>query len=156
MFDNTTSNSTKQVVAATDAAINMNGVTITRASNTFTDLIEGYEFKLNQTTTSAATVISNLDADLAINVKDFVNVTTVTSTSKRYLKEVLRAKKWCFIKRCWDYINRNKLRHSFSELAGFGQTGRYISELGIKTERWTLALMRQILKNLPLNQFYMM
>ena len=84
MFDNTTSNSTKQVVAATDAAINMNGVTITRASNTFTDLIEGYEFKLNPTTTSAATVISNLDADLAYsNVKDFVNVyNSVTSTLK--------------------------------------------------------------------------
>jgi len=138
-FDNTTSNSTKQVVAATDAAINMNGVTITRASNTFTDLIEGYEFKLNQTTTSAATVISNLDADLAYsNVKDFVNVyNSVTSTLKTLSQRGLEGEESGVLSRDVGITSiRNKLRSLVSsELAGFGQTGRYISELGIKTER---------------------
>ena len=34
----------KQVVAASDAAININGVTVSRTTNVVTDLIDGYEF----------------------------------------------------------------------------------------------------------------
>ena len=50
-FDTSTNNSNKQVVAAQDATLTINGVQITRATNT-TDLFDGYEFKLNNTTSA--------------------------------------------------------------------------------------------------------
>ena len=52
-FDTTSNNASKQVVAAQDASINLNGVSITRETNVVTDLIDGYEFKLNSTTSAA-------------------------------------------------------------------------------------------------------
>ena len=45
-FDTSANNANKQVVAAQDASINLNGVVVTRETNTITDLIDGYEFKL--------------------------------------------------------------------------------------------------------------
>ena len=43
-FDTSSNNQTKQVVAAKDAALTLNGVSITRSTNTITDLVDGYEF----------------------------------------------------------------------------------------------------------------
>ena len=60
-FDTTSNNTSKQVVAASDATININGVTVSRTTNTVTDLIDGYQFKLNSTTTTAATISSVTD-----------------------------------------------------------------------------------------------
>ena len=60
-FDTSANNANKQVVAAQDASINLNGVVVTRETNTITDLIDGYEFKLNSTTTSAASITSVTD-----------------------------------------------------------------------------------------------
>ena len=54
-FD-TTSKKEQTSLAAQDASINLNGVTVTRETNVVTDLIDGYEFKLNSTTSSAANV----------------------------------------------------------------------------------------------------
>ena len=52
-FDTVSNNASKQVVASQDASLNLNGVTITRETNVITDLIDGYEFKLSSTTSSA-------------------------------------------------------------------------------------------------------
>ena len=54
-----------KLLLAQDASLTVNGVQITRTTNTITDLIDGYEFKLNNTTSSAASVIASIDADLA-------------------------------------------------------------------------------------------
>ena len=56
-FDTSSNNSSKQVVAASDASININGVTVTRTTNTVTDLIDGYQFKLNATTSASCCFI---------------------------------------------------------------------------------------------------
>ena len=66
-FDTTSNNASKQVVAAQDASINLNGVSITRKSNVVTDLIDGYEFKLNSTTSTAASVSSTTDQAVAFS-----------------------------------------------------------------------------------------
>ena len=81
-FDTSSNNSSKQVVAAQDASLTVNGVQITRTTNTITDLIDGYEFKLNNTTSSAASVIASIDADLAYStVKGFVDVFNSVNTT---------------------------------------------------------------------------
>ena len=74
-FDTTSTNSSKEVVSAADASINLNGVDITRTSNIVTDIFDGYEFRLNATTTSAATVQSNTDTNIAYEkTKEFVDM----------------------------------------------------------------------------------
>ena len=66
-FDTSSNNSTKQVVAAADASITLNGVQVTRTTNTISDLVDGYEFKLNSTTSSAASIIASIDSNAAFN-----------------------------------------------------------------------------------------
>ena len=81
-------NANKQVVAAQDASINLNGVVVTRETNTITDLIDGYEFKLNSTTTSAASITSVTDKAAAFStINEFVNMynnisSTITSLTQ--------------------------------------------------------------------------
>ncbi len=138
-LDTTSNNSNKQVVAAQDAALTINGVQITRTTNTITDLIDGYEFKLKNTTSSAATVIASIDADLAYEtVKGFVDVfnsvnTTIDTLTNRgangtekgaLARDVIVAG-----------IKRNIRSIVTDALPGFEDNPRYISELGIKTER---------------------
>ena len=81
-FDTSSNNASKEVVSAQDAQININGVQVSRTTNTVTDLIDGYEFKLNSTTSSAATVVASIDANLAYSkVKEFVDIyNSVNST----------------------------------------------------------------------------
>ena len=79
-FDTTSNNSNKQVVAAQDAALTINGVQITRTTNTITDLIDGYEFKLKNTLFIAN--VASIDADLAYEtVKGFVDVFNSVNTT---------------------------------------------------------------------------
>jgi flagellar hook-associated protein 2 len=63
------------VVAAQDASLTLNGVQITRETNTVSDLVDGYEFKLNSTTTSAASILASIDTTVAYGkVKEFVDI----------------------------------------------------------------------------------
>ena len=88
-FDTSSNNSSKQVVAASDASININGVTVTRTTNTVTDLIDGYQFKLNATTSTTATVSSVTDQSVAYQkIKEFVDsyngiISTLDSLTQR-------------------------------------------------------------------------
>ena len=102
-------------------------------------MIDGYEFKLKNTTSSAATVIASIDADLAYEtVKGFVDVfnsvnTTIDTLTSRgangtekgaLARDVIVAG-----------IKRNIRSIVTDALPGFEDNPRYISELGIKTER---------------------
>jgi flagellar hook-associated protein 2 len=138
-FDTTSNNASVQVVRANDASININGVTVTRETNSVSDLIDGYEFKLNAVTTSAATVVSSLDSNLAFTrVQEFVEVynnvqTTIDTLTQRGLDG---AEAGVLARDVGITGIKNKLRSLVSsEMSGYGANGRYISELGIKTER---------------------
>ncbi len=138
-FDNTSTNASKQVVSAADATIVMNGVQVTRDTNKFTNLIDGYEFSLKNTTSSAASIISTLDSDLAYKkVKDFVDLfNEVNGTLDALTKKGMNGEEDGALAR--DVLAsgiKKKLRSLLtSQLEGFGTSGRYLSELGIKTER---------------------
>ena len=54
-----------ETVAAVDANLTIDGVPITRTSNTISDLIDGVTLTLNSTTSSAETVSGTYDADTA-------------------------------------------------------------------------------------------
>ena len=138
-FDTTSTNASKQVVAAADATINLNGVNITRSSNVVSDLFDGYEFRLNATTSTAATVQSNIDSNVAYaKTLEFVNMfngafSTLNALTKRGIDG---EESGALVGDLTANTIQRKLRSLVSsELAGFGAKGRYLSELGIRTER---------------------
>ncbi len=138
-FDTSSTNASKQVVAAQDASMTINGVQVTRASNTITDLIDGYEFKLNTTTTSAASVIASIDSDLAYStVKGFVDMfNSVNSTIDELTNNGVDGSEKGALARdvVIAGIKRNIRSIVTDALPGFEDNPRYISELGIRTER---------------------
>ncbi len=134
-----TSDNAEQVVAAQDASLNINGVQVTRASNKITDLIDGYEFKLNSVTTTAASVSSSIDSDVAYaKVKEFVDLYNgVTGTIDNLTKIGVDGEDSGILARdvVVNGIERKLRSIMTSQLDGYGETGRYISELGLRTER---------------------
>ena len=138
-FDTSSTNASKQVVAAQDASMTINGVQVTRSSNTITDLIDGYEFKLNTTTTSAASVIASIDSDLAYStVKGFVDMfNSVNSTIDELTNNGVDGSDKGALARdvVIAGIKRNIRSIVTDALPGFEDNPRYISELGIRTER---------------------
>jgi len=138
-FDTTSNNAIKQVVAAQDATINLNGVSITRESNVVTDLIDGYEFKLNATTSSAASVSSITDQAVAFSkISEFVNTyNSVSSTIGALTQNGVNGQEKGVLARdiTVKSIQRNLRSILTSELPGYGERGRYLSELGVKTMR---------------------
>ena len=119
--------------------MNINGVQISRSSNTITDLIDGYEFKLNATTSSTASIAGRVDPDLAFKqVKDFVDVfNSANNAIKDLTRKGLNGEEAGVLARdsLLEGIQR-ELRNMISNgLDGYDDTTRYISELGVKTER---------------------
>ena len=138
-FDTASSNASKQVVAATDASINLNGVKITRSSNVISDLFDGYEFRLNETTTTAAVIKSRTDSNVAYSkTKEFVDMyNSVHSVLDALTKRGLDGEESGALSRdvTANTIKRKLRELVSSELPGFSDNGRYLSELGIRTER---------------------
>lgn len=62
-FDTTATNAAKQVQAATDAMLAVDGITIFRDSNTVTDVIDGVSLTLNSATVLPAQVAITADVD---------------------------------------------------------------------------------------------
>ena len=138
-LDNTLTNETKQVVAAADAQLNINGVQVSRTSNTITDLIDGYEFTLREVTSSAVAVSGQVDPDLAFQqVQEFVNTfNSVNGTITNLTKRGVNGEDAGPLARdvVISSIQREIRSIVSSGLPGYEDRTRYISELGIKTER---------------------
>ena len=138
-FDTSANNPNKQVVAAQDASINLNGVVVTRETNTITDLIDGYEFKLNSTTTSAASITSVTDKAAAFStINEFVNMyNNISSTITSLTQSGINGQEKGVLARdiTVQSIQRSLRSIITSELPGYGDKGRYLSELGVKTMR---------------------
>ena len=151
-IDNTSTNSSKQKIAGVDAAIVVDGMSLTRSSNIITDLFEGYTVNLVSTTSTSANLTAAVDVTTATtNLQSLV-------TAINTLKEVLNAKTF----RGDASIGSGELAKdtvinslkkqidslTTSPLAGFGATSVYLSNLGVRTERsGTLTLNTTVLKN---------
>ena len=64
-LDTTSDNDDHQTVAASDATLNVDGIAISRETNTISDLFDGYTFNLTATTSSTFRVSGSLDTDTA-------------------------------------------------------------------------------------------
>ena len=151
-IDNTSTNSSKQKIAGADAAIVVDGMSLTRSSNIITDLFEGYTVNLVSTTSTSANLTAAVDVTTATtNLQSLV-------TAINTLKEVLNAKTFrgdastSSGELANDPVIKSLTKQidslTTSPLAGFGATSVYLSNLGVRTERsGTLTLNTTVLKN---------
>ena len=65
-FGFSTYSSSKETIIGQDANLTVDGVSVTRSSNTVTDLIDGVQLKLKGTVSSAVTVNASYDETKAL------------------------------------------------------------------------------------------
>ena len=142
----------RQTVAAQDSIIELNGITINRATNTLKDVINGVTISLNEITGTSTSISGKFSADLAIEkFSEFVNYINET---KQFLSNLTKRDNNgsgdnifaadANIKSILSQFN-NLTRSSIS---GFGTNDYYLSELGVMTNRdGTLALDEEKFSN---------
>ena len=157
-IDNTTTNGSKQTIAGSNATIVVDGMTLTRTSNTITDLFDGYEVNLISTTSSAAKLTSSVDVETAkVNMNAYIdsintlkkifNEKTFRGSSTQEAGELSSDSVINGIKKQIDLYLSNGL-------PGFGENSLYLSNLGARTEKdGTLSLSSSLfekeIKNNP-------
>ena len=131
--------SASETVAANDANLTFDGVSITRSSNTITDLISGYTLTLKDTTSSQATFSSVFNTDTALLAMSlFVDQLNTINTSLDTLTERggvgLEAGPLAGDSVA-NYM-KNQLRSMVSSgIDGFADTSIYLAYFGLKTEQ---------------------
>ena len=138
-IDNTSSNSSKQKIAGADATFVVDGMTLTRSSNSITDLFEGYTVDLVSTTSTTANIKASVDENIAttnlqslvtaINAaKEVINAKTFRGDSSSDAGELASDPVIRSLKKQIDSLTT-------SPLAGFGANSVYLSNLGVRTEK---------------------
>ena len=139
VLNTTSDNSNHQTTAANDATISVDGMTITRASNSIQDLFDGYTLSLSGTTTSAFRISSSLDETSALDpMKEFV---ASYNKTRKVIEDLTKVSDNpensgplsddITIKNIKNQLN--KLING--KLIGFGSTSYYASTLGLQTAR---------------------
>ena len=138
-IDNATTNASKQKVAGTDASLVVDGISLTRASNTITDLFDGYTVNLVSTTSSSANLTSTVDnASATTNLQKFVD--SVNTLKKLLGDKTFRGDPSLDKGELADDTAIKSLKKQIdslttSPLTGFGASNVYLSNLGVRTER---------------------
>ena len=150
-IDNSSTNGAKQTIAGADAAINVDGMSLTRTTNNITDLFEGYQVNLLNTVSSAAKLTSSVDSTSAkTNLQSFIDA--INSARKVFEDKTFRgtSSKSAGELATDPVVNRIKKRIeslTTSALSGFGSSGVYLSNLGVRTEKDnTLSLNQSVLE----------
>lgn len=136
-FDTTSDNNTHQTTAASDATLTVDGVTLTRSSNSITNIFDGYTLDLTKTTTSAFRVSSILNKKNSLSVlKEFLNTINITREKLNDLTKVgINGEASGILK---DNIAVKNIKNGINKLitdgiVGFGNSKLYLSELGVRT-----------------------
>ncbi len=156
-IDNTTTNGSKQKLAGTDAAFNVDGISLTRSSNNITDLFTGYNVNLLASTTvnsvdTPANLTGSVDTNAAkTNLQSFV---TAVNDARTLLNQ--KTFRGTASEGAGDLSddpvikNIQKQLNSLisTQLTGFGANGVYLSNLGVRTEKsGLLSLNNTVLEN---------
>lgn len=138
-FNTTTDNSNHQKTAASDATLNVDGVTINRETNIIDDLYDGYTLNLTATTSSSFRVSSSLDKVSALsNLQSFIDVINETRTNLNILTQSKSTTEDSgpLAKNVTVNSLKNRLNSiTTGPIYGFGSDPLYLSELGVRTEK---------------------
>ena len=157
IIDNTTTNSSKQKVAGTDASFTVDGISLTRSSNNISDLFTGYDINL-----LASTTVSGVDTPA--NLTASVDTTGATTNLQSFVDAVNNARSLLSEKTFRGSASQDagdlsddpvvksiqKQLNSLTstQLTGFGANGVYLSNLGVRTEKnGLLSLNTTVLEN---------
>ena len=138
-FDTSSANSSYQTTAAKDATLLIDGVSVTRAGNSITDLFDGYTLSLTAVTASSFRVSSSLDKDAALaNLQSFIDVVNIARSSFNDLTK--QGSDTSEAGPLYSNIAVNAIKEKLSSLTtgpikGFSSQNLYLSELGVRTER---------------------
>ena len=150
-IDNTTTNGTKQKIAGSDAAINVDGMSLTRTTNIIDDLFEGYTVNLINTTSSSAKLTSTVDTTTAkTNLQALVDSVNKLKTvlNDKTFRGSASAEPGELASDPAVRSLKNQIENNIkSSLTGFGAEGVYLSNLGVRTNKdGTLSLNSRILE----------
>ncbi len=151
-IDNSTTNSSKQKIAGSDATIVVDGMTLTRSSNEITDLFEGYTVNLISTSSSTANLTASVDTSSAVNSLESL-VTAINSlkgvlNDKTFRGDSSTEKGELADDPVIDSLKSQIDSITTSALSGFGSSSVYLSNLGVRTERsGFLTLNTTVLEN---------
>ena len=156
-IDNTTTNGSKQKVAGTDASFTVDGITLTRSSNTITDLFTGYNVNLLASTTingtdTPANLTGSVDTSAATtNLQSFVNAVNDARTllnTKTFRGSASKDAGELSDDPVVKSVQKQLNSLTSNELTGFGANGVYLSNLGVRTEKdGLLSLNTTVLEN---------
>ena len=141
-IDNTTTNASKQKLAGTDAAFTVDGISLTRSSNTISDLFTGYNVSLlSSTTVSSVDTPANLTGSVdtssaTTNLQSFI--TAVNDTRTLLNEKTFRGSSSIGSGDLSDDPVIQSIKKQISsltstQLTGFGANGVYLSNLGVRT-----------------------
>ena len=142
----------RQTVAAQDSIIELNGITINRATNTLKDVIDGVTISLNEITGTSTSISGKFSADLAH--EKFSEFVSYINETKQYLSNLTKRDTNGSGNNVFAAdANIKSILSQFNSLtrspiSGFGTNDYYFSELGVMTNRdGTLALDEEKFNN---------
>ena len=151
-IDNSSTNASKQKIAGIDATIVVDGMTLTRSSNTITDLFEGYSVNLVSTTSTSARITSSVDKAAAkINIQsliDAINTARTVLNTKTFRGSATEGSGELSSDVVINNVKKQINSLTSSVLTGHGENGVYLSNLGVRTEKdGTFTLNTRVLEN---------
>lgn len=129
--------SSVQVQTAGNAELSLNGIPVTRASNTITDLLPGLELTLTAPTTTPATITATPDTEGSLEVmQGFVDMINATRTLFKDLTARGFGSGATAGDLAGDTLTEGLLRGMETVLArGFGSANTHLADIGVMTER---------------------
>ena len=136
------SNTSAQItlsVAAADASFTVDGLAVTRSTNSITDVFDGFQLDLNSVNSSATNINSNIVAtDARDRMQSFIdNINSVKSYLTTEIKRGLNGAADGSL--VGDITAQSILRELSSlttdPIVGYGASPLYLASLGVKTER---------------------
>ena len=138
-FSYTSVSASTETIAASDATLELDGVSITRDTNTITDLIPGASLTLASTTSSAETISASYDTDLALLALEAVieNFNTLQSSLTSLYSRGLDGAEAGGL--AGDPLIRSMIsqfrNYTTTAIEGFGDTSIYPTEFGVTTNQ---------------------
>ena len=137
-FAYTSVDANTETITAADASFTMDGVTITRDSNTITDLIDGVTLTVKSTTSAAETVNGTYDSTLAEAAMQIMvdQINTISTTLKDLSKRgsgstddgPLAGDPYVMM------LRRQLRNYTTNPIVGFGDSSIYLTDFGVTTE----------------------
>ena len=138
-FDTTTTNASRQILAAQDAVLELDGITVTRPGNSIDDLIPGATLDITAPAGTETTIDFSRDMETArTNLQylvDQVNA-TLTKLSEVSARPVNGATAGALAgDRVVEKLKSDLRNMIAAPLSGFGEDAVFLSDLGVQSQR---------------------